>query len=579
MAGDVEAGREEGTVQRYHLVLAAFSFLLLTAAVITVYDHPMTGYELSVYQSTPLLFWIAIIFCQLTGILLFYKYYGTGTRLWGLGLFEILLSNFVLLTLYLYKGFIYIERTDSMSYVGYAKDIVLGGHFHGSNFYPIASILMAETGNITGQGMIMMSQIFPAIFFSAYTIGILCWSKAISPQPRFITSMMLASMPIFFAWFIPTLFNQTLCVLMLPLFFYILWRGGTGSPRFKLLAALMIVFFIVGHPMVAMAVLLFLGVMAVSERMTGKVPRTISVYIVLFGFVLLFGWIVYHALLVSDLRMIIEQLLGLTEGVSTFGNAAGQMSQMGILSTVQSVLVCIIDDLIFALLAFFGGFYILRRWRVHPMTTIYAMFIIGGAALIAIVFFTYAHNPFRLINLNYVMILTIPLVGYMLYFARYQGKKLKARVIAALIVFCLVSTVYTVYQDPNSLFPNGSVTRAEIAGTDFLVHERADDMSIFTIQTKPWRYTDLMYGAVYKRENPDINYNERPTTAHFNSFLTTNNTMGTAYLVISDYEYVAYTQTWSAVGKFTAEDFTALAYSGTAGHIYTNNEMNLFARE
>ena len=111
---------EERRDQRVLVILTALSFLLLTVAIITVYGSPMEGYELSVYASTPAIFWIAILVCLMTGMFLFHVHHGTGNRLWVVGLFEIIQANFVLISLYLYKGFIHIERTDSMSYVGSA---------------------------------------------------------------------------------------------------------------------------------------------------------------------------------------------------------------------------------------------------------------------------------------------------------------------------------------------------------------------------------------------------------------------------------------------------------------------------
>jgi hypothetical protein len=572
---------EDRRLQRIVVLLSVLSFAVLTVAILAVYGSPMQGYEYSVYNSTPILFWLAVIFAQLTGILLFYTYYGSGSRLWVIGFLQILFSNFILMTLYLYKGFIYLERTDSLSYVGYAKDIFDNGYFSTSNFYPLGSIIMSMTGNVSGQGMIMMSQIFPAIFFTAYTLGILCWSRAISTKPRFVTSIMLASMPIFFAWFIPTLFNETLCVLMLPLFFFILWKCMSGDARYKMLLALFIVFFIIGHPLVALTVLLFFGIILMNEWVTRRKSKTITVNLIMYNFVLLFGWIVYHALLVKDLRNIVEQFMGMTEGMSTFTNASVQASQIGLLSSLQSVLVCTIDDLVFVLLALMAGVMILRRgWRTHPMTVVLALFVLGGVYLASIILMTYAHNPFRLINLNFIIIFTIPLVGFMLYTLREDGKRKLARLVSVAIVLCLVSTVFTVYQDPNTLFPNASVTESEITGSKWLVGARDQiDFTFYTLQTKPWRYIDLAYGAEYKRDNYDIVENDRGATTHFHSFLNASTASGsTTYLVITTYDEMAYTRTWAATDKYNVDDFQKLTYLQTVNHLYKGGDMWVYSR-
>jgi hypothetical protein len=584
MAGTFETMREiseNRRLQRYVVLISSLGFLALTIAVLAVYSDPMKGYEYSIYNSTPLIFWLSIVFCQLTGILLFYTYYGTRSRLWSVGLFQIILSNFVLMTLYVYKGFIYLERTDSLSYVGYAKDIVNLGHFPSFNFYPFASIIMSMAGEAAGQGMIAMSQFLPALFFSAYTVGILCWARTIISRPMFVTSTMLASMPIFFAWFIPTLFNETLCVLMLPLFFFILWKSMDGDARYKGLVALFIVFFVIGHPLVAMTVLLFLGVVLINDLVTKRRIRSISPYMIAYGFVLLFGWIVFHALLVKDLRNIVEQLLGFADGFTTFGSASSQASRMGILSTIRSVLMCVADDLAFVLMGMVAAVMIFRRgWRTHPMTLVVGLFLVGGAYLMAIVFMTYAHNPFRLINLNFIVIFTVPLVGYALYVLRTTGRTALARVVSVVIVFALVSTVFTAYQDPNTVFPNGSISRSEVTGSNWLVTDKdAIDYTLYTVRTNPWRYADLIYGSAYKRTDYDIYTNDRETSAHFGSFLRSNTSgLSSVYLVITEYEEQAYSRTWAQTGKFGPQDFVLLNYGTTVDHVYIGGDFKVYAR-
>jgi hypothetical protein len=193
---------------------------------------------------------------------------------------------------------------------------------------------------------------------------------------------------------------------------------------------------------------------------------------------------------------------------------------------------------------------------------------------------TYAHNPFRLINLNFIMIFTVPLAGWVLYTLRDSGRKVLSRVVIAIIVLCLVSTVFTVYQDPDTVFPNGSVTRSEIAGANWLVTDKdTGEFTFFTVQTLPWRYSDLTYGAAYKRANPEIVDRDRTTTAHFASFLGANSTVpSTAYLVLTMYEEMGYSLTWAHAGKYNMDDFHKLTYRPTVDQVYKGGSFNVYAR-
>jgi hypothetical protein len=564
---------------RYLVLVTALSFLLITAALLIVHSSPMTGYEYSVYISTPFIFWVAIIVGLLTGILLFYRYYGTASRMWAIGLFEILLSNMLLVSVYVYRGFIYVDRMDSLSYIGYAKDIVNLGTIPGYNFYPMVSLVMASEGLIIGQSMIILSQLLPATFFTAYTIGMLCWARTISSNPRFVAAMMLAAIPILFAWFVPSLVHETQVVLMLPLFLFILWRGGNGDHRFRILLVAMILFFTLGHPLVAIGVLLFMATIVVGEMLMDKQPRTFSISFILFTFVMLTGWITFNSMLVQNSQVIVEQFLGLMTGISTLGTAQGQASSLGLLSALQSVLVCTIDDIVYMLLSILVGIIILRKgWRTHPLAIVWGCFLVGSIFLGAIVLFTNAHNPFRLINLNFIMIFTVPLVGYLLFSLSGQRKPMKARLISAVIVLCLVTTVFTVYQGPMEVFPNPSVTKTELDGSNWFLTQRSDDLRIYYLQTIPYRYASTIHGENYVIHNPELDENVNETTAHFQSFLQSNYTGETNYLVLSTFDYLGYTVTWAATDKFNVQDFENLRVTTSADMIYTNSGLTIYSR-
>jgi hypothetical protein len=569
----------EKKVQRYLILASTLSFLLLTVAIVFVYNNPMIGYEFSVYRSSPLIFWIAIIISLIIGILLFYVNYGRNRALWAVGLFQILFSNFIFVTHYLYKGFIYIERFDSLTYVGYAKDIAILGNIPYYNFYPMGSIIAFSTGAITGQSLVLMSQIFPAIFLTAYSIGILCWSRKFSTKPLFVTSMMLASIPIFFAWYVPTMYHETWCVLMLPFFFFILWLGTSGNPWPKILAGIMMVFFIIGHPLVAAGVLLILIVILGTEYMMKSKNRMVPIPLVLYSMLLFLLWIWQNASLLASTEDFVYQLLGLMTGGSTASTAENMASSIGISSALKTILVLTIDDIIFVILTIWMGTKILRSgWKNHPMTVVFACFLLGSVFLVVIMLFTFTHTPFRMINLNFIMIFTIPIVGYLLYTFRSERKVALSRLVTMLILFCLVCTVFTVFQDPIENYPNSSITRSEVVGSDFLINAREGELTIYCIQTQPSRFASFIYGEVYNEENPEFQFGQHLTTEHFNSFLKSNDTGGTVFLTFSTYDVDAYTKTWAATDKFNSNDFDNLDLSTSVNHIYTNGCLTIYSR-
>lgn len=552
--------------------------MLMTVAIICVYLTPMVGYEYSVYQSTPLIFWAATIICLMNGILLFMVSYGRKRGLCAVGLFQMLFAHFALVSLYLYRSFLYLQKADSLSYIGYAKDIILLNHIPESNYYPMGSLIMVEAGEILDLNMVFISQVLPATFTIIYTLGLLCWARTISPSDKYVTSMMLAATPILFAWFLPSIFYQTLFVLMLPFFFFILWRMDTSDFRMKLLVVMMFIFFTLGHPLVAMGILAsYISMLGMSLIIRSRPIVTVPLFIISIAVFLL--WISTNTLLMKSAQVTLEQILGILDGTSTFGSAKAQAATLGLLSALQSLIVGVMDDIVYILLALFLGTKMLKnRWRTHPMTIVMACFMGGSVFLLGLLAFTFTHNLFRMVNLNFIMIFSIPLVGYILYTYRNEKKVRAAHVVTALIAFCLVSTVFTTYQDPIEVFPNGGITLSEIEGTNWLISNRGEGSFSHVLQTTPWRYADLIYSNLFNEQNPDIRWSSNETSAHFQSFFEANSTHGIDYLIFSTYDVVAYTITWSATGKFTRGDFEALDFHSSVNHLYTNGCLTVYAR-
>jgi hypothetical protein len=266
------------------------------------------------------------------------------------------------------------------------------------------------------------------------------------------------------------------------------------------------------------------------------------------------------------------------EGQSTIGTAQAVASKTGVWFFMKSVVTCTIDDVIFALLALWTGYIILRSgWRSHPLTPILAC-LIGGELFIAVLMvFTFAHNPTRMINLNFIMVFSIPLVGYLLCRKRRDARTIKSWSITGLLLFCIVVTVFTAYQDPLMNTPNSGVTNSEYIGMGWFFVNKEGGSTSYLMQTNPWRYAEVSYGSYYARDHPDIATNIAPTTDHFASFIEANDTSGMSYLIFSKYDIVAYTVVWSSLDRFNERDLNMLAASSSADAVYVSRDVSIYA--
>jgi hypothetical protein len=564
--------------RRLAIVLTSLSFLIISVAIVILALTPVNMYELSIYRSTSPVFWIAIVFGMINGGFLLFRFYDSKNKMWAIGIFELVLCYILLSSIYLLRGSFFLGRADSLSYVGYSIDIIDQGFIPGYNFYPIFTILISSISEITGLPVIWITQLIPPFFLIIYTLSIFCWAKSLSNIHLFVASMMLASVPIFFAGFMPPLFYESCAVLVIPFFFYSLQKGASGDIRFRAITYVLLLFFVLAHQLVAIGILLFLVIIFLVERRVLQSSKLVSIPLVLFTFVILFAWIFIQPSLALGFINTFEQMIGIQGGGTTFGNAQGLASKVGILSTIQALLISTIDDIAFLVLSFLAGIALWKKaFRTNPISIYFFCLLGGSIMLLILVFFTLAHSsPFRLVNLNFTMILTIPLVGYFLYQQRDKGHRLKTGLIIVIIIISIFSSTASFYLDPIVLEANGTVTTSEISGNNWLISFQNEQNSTFVLLSHPYRFADMLYGTKYNAEHPNLFTGEMDPGDHFILPLSSNHTYDGDYLILTSYAEEGYTKVWSSYGRFDSNDFNAVENSMVISKIYNGLDATCY---
>ena len=202
----------------------------------------------------------------------------------------------------------------------------------------------------------------------------------------------------------------------------------------------------------------------------------------------------------------------------------------------------------------------------------------GGSVFVGgLILTTALHTPIRLINLNFNMILTIPLVGFLLFTKIRDGKLNSARMIAILVLVSIVFASLSIYQDPVQMTPNGTVTSTEASGANWYIAERDDGIEYFGLQTIPWRFADMVYGHEYVLEHQSLLILNDPGN-HFSTITSSNESIGDSYLAVSTYDKMAYTTVWAASDRFNANDFQGLAYSDKVMKNFDNGGFQCYLR-
>ncbi len=563
-------------IHRLEALSSIAFFLVLSYALLMIANEPITGYELSIYSATPAIFWIAIIFGLFNGLFIIASnlYRKTG-KIWMLGLFQIILCNSLVISLYALRGYVlYLGRGDVSTYVGFAKDISEFGNI-GFNLYPITSILISQLNKMTGISNIIISKYLPSMFFIIYFLSIYCWSKFLIPDRKFVLCSMMASTPIFFAWFSTSIYHQVLSVFMLPLFFYILQKNS--DYRFKLFSIIFIIMYPFFHPIIGIAVLLYLTVFFISEKLNiVEKNKNVSISLLLLSFIALVAWFIQQYSLLRNIRIIFYQLVGLLKNPTASDLA---LSSARARNAIQTLGLMITDEVIFSLISLIVIYQLISRKEisiVNKFSKISFCFIIGNLFLLVFFFSTRAHNPGRLINLNFNMILTPPFVGYLLYKFLLNNKRAKTVLILCLIFVSTFTAVFTLYPSPITLGLNAQVTTSDIKGMNWLIIHKDTELKTADILSPVYRFADLIYGYRLRVERNDLR-RDLIFPDHFG--FTEDNLFPIdedRYLVITKFDVMGLTEVLRDLDRFGKEDFIKVDFCVNVDKIYENGEFRSY---
>lgn len=555
------------------------SFLLLSSALLAVGNSPTIGYELSIYSATPRIFWVAIIFSLFNGIFIIAScIYGRNGKIWIIGVFQIIISNFSLVSLYALRGYIlYFGRGDASSLVGMAKDVNNYGSF-GNNFYPITSIFISQLSQLTNLSVLTISKYLPSFFLSIYILSLYCLSKSIIPDRRFALSSLIASTPIFYAWFSTFINHEVLSVLTLPLFFYFLMK--TSDYRFRFFSVIFSIIYPFFHPITAVLSLLYLVALFISGKLNFNAERNVSISLVLISFVGLATWFIQQYGLLRNISRVFLQLLGLLKYPATFDIGLLYLNRLGFATAIKSLLLMISDEIIFYVLSLFAIYIIFRsdRSTMDKFSKISLCFIVGNLFLLIFFFSNYIHSPERLINLNFNMILTPPLVGYLLYKLLLKKKKNQIILFLSLILFSSIIAIFSLYPSPLTMNPNNQVTISDVKGTKWLIIHKDTELKTANIMSGLFRFSDLIFGCEFRMGRSDIaRYGREEIQAHFG--FTEKNVFPIdedKYLVIAEIEIKSYTEIWKDIDRFRKEDFIKINFCTNVDKIYENGEFRSY---
>ncbi len=254
------------------LLAVAGSGCLAGSAALIASTPPASGWEQSIYQAYPPAAWALLAPALASGIaiLILQSFAARVSRWWLAGLLMVIVTGSLFLSLPLLRGYWTYGRADTLTHIGWTRDILLTGHIAESDFYPVTHLIGAEVVQITGLPVQSLATILSVAFFCLYIAGMFLLGKLLTSDIRGGLLLAALASPFVFTVYHVHPHPTILSVFALPIALYLYHRAsGQSAGRWRYLVLLLPVLVIVTlfHPVTAVMTALAFCVFALTPAM------------------------------------------------------------------------------------------------------------------------------------------------------------------------------------------------------------------------------------------------------------------------------------------------------------------------
>jgi hypothetical protein len=579
--------------------LLSVGFIFIAISGILLLYSPITGYEISIYDSTPTIVWILLFFATICGIGLVFSFVWSDERIpstyWLLSVVLIIIARLELLYIPYLRGYITL-RGDNISHIGYVLDILKNSYI-GDNSYPVTHILCSEISLITSMPPISFINYMTALFsvFFVFSIYLLLKTTSVKQKTQFLAFVVAGGI----------LFDQYNIYVMpngWSLFFllFILYVAlqSMRCKVYSVIFVLLLVFSVFFHPLTYLMTIGILMLCTISHYVLRNSRFLIDVFdasyirsfiIPIILSVILFTWhILSYQKFVPNFRL-------LWRSITSEGSGGVPIAQMGdtltrinfdLLDFLELFIKMNGDELVY-LLFLISALYLLVRRHIINRSKI----CINEAIFIAIPFLFGAVFVAYLLNLvpgldsigsarllSFTMILTPLSAAFVL--NNYVLSKNKIMAIACVILILTASLLsfLSLYPSPYVHRANPGVTNMDMSGMEWTVNTKGGDYQYVTILSPITRFADAILGI----QATKIEFGKKNPTV-IDHFGYNNNTyLGqyydeTTYFSATQMDQIIYDTVYSFVGRFNQCDFVRLNQDVTVDRLYHNGESFVYA--
>lgn len=604
-------------------------FIALTVAVAIAYANPASGYEVSIYDGTPLVVWAGLFVALMVSISS--SLLTNDRRLRTLTLILGGTSVSAIAAMPILRGYWFFASADTLTHVGWIKDLRTGALNPIELFYPgvhTASILLTElTGFRLVRSAMLLVVVFVAIFLMFVSLSMRSLTTSgFGRAVGTISGFML--LPINTIVVKLALHPISQAVLFFALIFYLFMKYflDGGATRFGLLTnsgillGLSTAGVLLYHPQQAAVILVLFGTVTTAqlvERWISTAGFT-SRYRFMFSQTLFLAitfvfWASLHNGLTGQISLILTTVVGFFEGSSgEVGQVVDQRSSSltDVGSGVEEIFLKLfmVSAIYVGLTGLVMASSLFARFQQDPpdADTVIAYVSYGFLILAP---FALLHFVGKLSKLYFryhasMMLIVTILGGFSLYYflghrlldeeamigvidpfdpfdsKTWQGRSrlrdARRGIISIALAAMLCLSLITVFPSPFIFQPSMHVTEMQLEGYEFAINHQDRSYELAGAGMPPWRYRHIISGTAGQDWGPDrvppYEYDHNLT-----GYLEASSQDGGQYMVVTTFDRVRAIRVIDGL-HFNRTDFRSLERTPAIHRVQSNGEVNLYLR-
>ncbi len=608
--------------KRFMKMFLSIGFIFLSLSIYWVNNIGANGYEVSIYDSLPKILWIFLFGSILCGVsvTIYSIYLRKKIRTFTfLGIFLVVFSNCILLSLPLFKGYAVYGRWDALSHLGYVVDIIKYGYISDGDVYPIAHVCIAFFKYVSGISLTTIFLCLPALFLICYVLFTYILAKLLISHPKtqllsaLIATILLTSYGNYQV--LPTVMST----FFLPLFLYFYFKRLMSKKlEIRVLLILLIILYPFFHPLTSLLVIMFILTMDLfmifynksivkDMELNFNIVNT-TLFPSLLSLIIFISWISNSSnynIWATNIRSLYFYIRGESYVLKMSGSITNTLDKINFqISDIIELYIKMYGHIsIFLILAGIASIVIFKNSIVFSNKSLKYMFIYQSLfPLMCIITLINLFKTILFIGIwrliSVLCIITPICVSYIIsefILDRINIKtndfKQKAGVIFTILLIMIssIGATFSLYPSPWIYQMNQQVSHMEINGMEWYYSHKNIEILDLNIR-ESFRFADFIFGVHGRKSRADIQVAERADTnpkyelpknlitAHFNYLnysMYGHSLIADYYIPLHRYDEIFYTEIYPQLAIFNASDFEQFGRDPTIDKIYNSGDLQI----